>query len=95
MNRSTKLWLQIAAFAVTLAALLAIAALALRVSGMSPDSAKAVAIATSMLTAFICVFMGIAGQGPRADSGDSASLSIQDELDLRKAAAQGTRIRLR
>jgi len=88
MTRSTKLWFEIAAFTITIEALLAIVALAIRLG-------DGLAITTSMLTAFFCVFMGIAVQRRRLRHEDRTSLSIKDELDLRKVGARGKRIQFR
>ena len=88
MTRPIKLWFQIAAFAITIAALLAVAALAIRMG-------DGLATTTSILTAFFCAYMGMAGKRRRSDERDSTSLSIKDELELRKARARGTRIQFR
>jgi hypothetical protein len=92
--RSTKLLFEVAAFAVTIAALLAITTLAVRLSSAG-HLANAVAIATSVITAFSCVFAGVAVNRARTRRDDSASASIQDELDARKLRASGPRIQLR
>ena len=92
MTRSTKLWFEVAALAITITALLAIAALAMRVG---PHLANGLAISASMITAFFCVFVGIAVKRRRIRRRDPASMSIKDELGLRKLRAKGARIQFR
>jgi len=80
MTRSIKPWFEVAAFAITLAALLAIVALAMRLG-------EGLAMATSTtLTTFFCVFIGaaVARRGTRRR--DPASISIKDELGRRSRA---------
>lgn len=88
MTGSTKLWFEVAAFAITITAVLAIAAFAMRLG-------DGLAITTSMFTAFFCVVVGIAVKRRRIRRRDPASMSIKDELDLRKLRAKGTRIQFR
>jgi len=90
MIRSIKLWSKVAAFAITIAAALAIAALAMRVSS-GRHLASGLAIATSMFAAFFCVFAGIAVNRRRVPRGDPPRMSIKDELDARKLRAEGSR----
>ena len=94
MIRPTKLWFGVAAFAITIAALLAIVALAMRVSP-AWHLANGLAITMPILTAFFCAFLGIVMHRRRTGQPDPASTSIQDELDSRKLRANGTRIQLR
>jgi len=91
MTRSKKLWFEVAAVA-TIMALLGIAALAMLVE---PKLASGLAIATSIVTAFFCVFAGVTAERRRVGRRDSASMSIKDELDLRKVRAKGARIQFR
>ena len=86
MTRSIKLWFEIAAFVLTITALLAIAALVVRLG-------DGLAITTSVLTAFFCVFTGIAVK--RRGIGRRDPMSIKDELELRKLRANGTRVQFR
>jgi uncharacterized membrane-anchored protein len=88
MTRSTKQWFEIAAFAITITALLAIGALAVRLGA-------GLAITTSMLTALFCVSMGIAVKRRGSRRSDPTSMSIKDELDLRKLRAKGATIQFR
>jgi uncharacterized membrane protein YhiD involved in acid resistance len=88
MTRSTKAWFEIAALTTTVAALLAIAALGLRLG-------DGLAITTSMFTAFFCVFMGIAVKRRRVRRRDPTIMSIKDELDLRKLRAKGEKVQFR
>ena len=88
MTRSAKLWFEVAAFAMTITALLAIAALAMRLGA-------GLAVTTSMFTAFFGVFVAITAERRRTRRRDPASMSIKDELDLRKLRAQGARIQFR
>jgi len=88
MTRPTKLGFEIAAYAITAAALVAIFALALRLG-------DGLAITTSLFTTFFCVFMGIAVARRRARPRDPTNMSIKDELDLRKLRAQGVRVQFR
>ena len=87
MPRSIKPWFEIAAYTITITALLAIIALAVRLG-------SGLAIATSMFAAFFCVFVGIAAKRERIHR-EPARMSIKEELDLRKLRARGTGIRLR
>ena len=91
MTRSKKLWFGVAVVA-TITALLGIAALAMLVE---PNPASGLAIATSIVTAFFCVFAGITAGRRRAGRRDPASMSIKDELDLRKIRAKGARVQFR
>jgi Flp pilus assembly protein TadB len=68
MTRSTKLWFEVAAYAITITALLAIAALAIRLGA-------GLAITASMFTALFCVFVGIAVERRRTRRRDPASMS--------------------
>lgn len=88
MTRLTKLWFEVAAFTVTVAAVLAIAALAVR-------SGNGLAITTSMLTPFLGVFVAFSLSRQRTRRRDRASLSIRDELNLRKLRARGPRVQFR
>ena len=88
MTRSTKLRFEIAAYAITITAWLAIVALVVRLG-------DGLAITTSMLTTFFCVFMGIDVKRRGIRRRDPTSLSIKDELDLRKLRAKGPRIQFR
>jgi hypothetical protein len=88
MIRSSRLWFEVTAFVITIAALLAITALAMRLG-------DGLAIATSMFPVFFCVFMGIAVTRRRIRRRDPTSITIQDELDLRKLRARGARIQFR
>jgi hypothetical protein len=88
MTRSTRLWFGIAAYAITIMALLAIVALALRLGSGLP-------IITSMLAAFFGVFMAITGTRRRMRPCDPTSVSIKEELSLRKLRAKGPRIQFR
>ena len=88
MTRSIRLWFQVAAFAITITAVLAIVALALRFG-------DGLAITTSLFTTFFCVFMGIGAKRRRARRDDPATLSIKDELELRKLRAKGPRVQFR
>ena len=88
MTRPTTPWFEVAAFAVILVALLAIVSLAMR-----PDEGLAMAIST--LSTFFCVFMGIAVARRRTRRRDPVSVSIKDELQLRKLRSQGARAQFR
>ena len=88
MTRSTRLWFGIAAFVITVNALLACLVLALRLG-------EGLAITTSMLTAFICVFLGISVKRRRSRRPDPTSTSIKHELDSRKLRAKGARVQFR
>jgi hypothetical protein len=92
--RSSKLWFKVAAFAITIAALLAIGALAMRVFMARPHPGNGMAIATSIFTPFFCVFVAIAVNRRRIRR-DPGTMSIQDELDLRKRRAKGGRVPFR
>ena len=94
MIRSIKLWAKVAAFAVTIAAVLEIAALAMRVSP-AWQFATGLAIAVSMLTTFFCMFVGIAVSQLPIGRRDPPNMSIRDELEQRKLSAKGPRIQLR
>jgi uncharacterized membrane-anchored protein len=87
MTGPTKLWFEVAAFAITITAVLAITALAMRLGG-------GLAITTSMLTAFFCVLVGFAVKRRRVRR-DPASMSIKDELDLRALRSTRTRMQFR
>jgi len=88
MTRSTKLWFEIAAFAISFAALLATAALAIRMGA-------GLAMTTSMFTTFFVAFAAIAMGRRDVRRRDPARMSIKDELRLRKRRAQGARIQFR
>jgi hypothetical protein len=88
MTRSIKLWFEIAAYAITVTAALAIVALAVRLG-------DGLATATAILTAFFCVFVGIGVRRRRIPRRDPASTSIKDELELRKLRAGGAKIQFR
>jgi hypothetical protein len=90
MTRSKKLWFEVAAVA-TILALLGIAALAMLVK---PNLAIGL-IATSTVTTFFCVFAGVTAERRRVGRRDPASMSIKDELELRKVRARGARIQFR
>jgi low affinity Fe/Cu permease len=94
MSRTTKFLFEVTAFAVTIAALLAIIALAMR---MSPawHMANGLAITVSVITAFFCVFVGVTVDRRRVPRDDSPRTSIQEELDARELRARGPRIQLR
>ncbi len=88
MTRLTKLWFETAACAITIMALLAILALALRLG-------SGLAVTTSMIAAFFSVFMGIAGKRRRIRRCNPTSMSIREELSLRKLRAKGPRMQFR
>jgi hypothetical protein len=95
MTRSNKLWFEVAAVA-TIAALLGIAALAMLVEpNLASGLTIGLAIATSTVTVFFCVFAGAAAERRRVGRRDPASMSIKDELDLRKLRAKGARVQFR
>lgn len=93
MSGSIKRWFEVSAFVITIAALVAIAALAVRVA--QPSLAIGVAIATSLFTALFLVIAGIAMKRQHVRQGDLVSMSIKDELDSRNLRSKGTRIQVR
>jgi hypothetical protein len=84
MSRPIKLWFEVAAYAITIAAALAIATLLLRLDTLS-GPAKAVVIALPLFTAFFCVIAGIAVKRRRIRSDDPVNMSIKDEVDSRNS----------
>ena len=84
MPRSIKLWFHVAAYAITIAAFLAIGALAWRLSTLSHPP-NGFAIALPLFTAFFCLIAGIAAKRRRTPSDDPVNTSIKDELELRNS----------
>jgi Na+/melibiose symporter-like transporter len=92
MTRSIRLWFEVAAYTITITSFLAVAALAIRVE---PRSAEALAIFLSLLSALFFVVAGMAVKRRRIHRRDPASLSIKEELELRKLRGQGVRVQFR